>query len=271
MTIARHTVPTASSDSADKAPARAGRLTAGGRSRLARILVAGTIAGASALALAAPAGATPPTPTYAGAATLFNTTTSAADAGGSADNFTINLPAGAACPGDTTSGGYLIDSYFVPQTTDVTTLNFSGGFPSTGYALYNSTNNHQFEAANTNSGTGQIAGIPQTLQFGAQVTRNHPTKATLLAGTGVWEVGIACDLNGALSSYWNTQVTFTPSTTDAGGFTWTDAPGAPTAPPQTPEVPVALGLPLAAAVIVGGYVLIRRRRVQGAHASTPAG
>ena len=116
-------------------------------------------------------------------------------------------------------------------------MNFTGGFPSTGYALYNSGNNKPFEAATTDSGTGLIAGIPQTLQFGAQVTHSHPTKATLLAGSGVWEVGIACDLNGALTSYWNTQVTFTSSTTDSGGFTWTDAPGAPTAPPRPPRSP----------------------------------
>jgi len=267
MKIARRSEPILGSTPAHKGMDGTRRLMSGGRSRLVRILLAGTVTGASALALAAPAGAA----TYQGAATLYNTSTSQADSGGSADNFTVNLPAGAACPGDTTSGGYLIDSYFVPQSTDVTTLSFTGGFPSTGYALYNSTNNHPFEAANTNSGTGQIAGIPQTLQFGAQVTRSHPTKATLLAGSGVWEVGIACDLNGTLTSYWNTQVTFTPSTTDGGGFTWTDAPGAPTAPPQTPEVPVALGLPVAAAVIVGGYVLIRRRRVHGAPTSTPAG
>jgi hypothetical protein len=95
--------------------------------------------------------------------------------------------------------------------------------------------------------------------------------ATLLAGSGVWEVGIACDLNGVLTSYWNTQVTFTASNTDAGGFTWADAPGAPTAPPETPEVPVTLALPVAAAVIVGGYVLMRRRRAHTASAGTPVG
>jgi hypothetical protein len=234
---------------------------------MARLMIAGTVAGASALALAAPAGAA----TFAGPATLFNTATSVADSGGSADTFTINLPSGAACPGDTTTGGYLIDSYFVPQSTDVTTLSFTGGFPSTGYALYNSTNNHPFEAANTNSGTGQISGIPQTLEFAAQVGHNKPTKATLLANSGVWEIGIACDLNGVLTSYWNTQVTFTASNTDAGGFTWADVPGAPTPPPATPEVPYTLALPVLAAVIVGGTVLIRRRRVHGAHAGTPAG
>jgi hypothetical protein len=266
MKIARRSSPIVNSTRAQQATGGNRRRSSGGRSRLVRILLAGTVTGVSAVALAAPAGAA----TYEGAATLYNTTTSQPDSGGSGDNFTVNLPSGAACPGDTTSGGYLIDSYFVPQSTDVTSLSFTGGFPSTGYALYNSTNNHPFEAANTNSGTGQIAGIPQTLQFGAQVTRNHPTKATLLAGSGVWEVGIACDLNGVLTSYWNTEVTFTASNTDPGGFTWADVPGAPTPVPSTPEVPYALVLPFLAAAIVGGSVLVRRRRAHG-NAATPVG
>jgi hypothetical protein len=236
---------------------------------MARLLLAGIVVGASALALAAPAGAT--TPTFEGSATLFNVATSTADKGGSADDFTINLPAQAACPGDTTSGGYLIDTYLVPQSTDVSSLTFSGGFPSAGYALYNSSNNQAWTAKNTNTGTGQIAGVPQTLQFLNQVNHNHPTLATLLAGSGVWEAGIACELSGALTFYWNTQVTFTASQTDAGGFTWTDAPGAPTPPASTPEVPYTLTLPVLAAVIVGGSVLVRRRRGHGAHAGTPVG
>jgi hypothetical protein len=249
--------------------APAGRPRTAARRRVARLLLAGTVAGASALALAAPAGAT--TPTFEGPATLFNNSTGRPDSGGSADLFTVNLPAGAACPGDTTTGGYLIDTYLVPQSTAVTSLTFSGGFPSSGYSLYNSTNNHAFNAANTNTGTGQIAGIPQTLQFLNQVNHSHPTIATLLAVSGVWEAGIACELSGALTYYWNTQVTFTGSQTDAGGFTWTDVPGAPTPPPSTPEVPYTLALPVLAAGIAGGSVLVRRRRGHGAHARTSVG
>jgi hypothetical protein len=165
---------------------------------------------------------------YTGTATMADDSGTALSAGASATPFTLNLPAQAACPGDSTTGGYLVDSYLVPQSTNFGTLSFSGGFPSTGYSLYNSTNNKAFAAANTATGTGQIIGIPNTLEFGSQVGHGKPTLANLLAGNGVWEAGIACELSGALTDYWNTEVTFTASTTDVGGgFVWSAVPGPP--------------------------------------------
>jgi hypothetical protein len=211
-----------------------------------------------ALTVAVPAGAA--TPSYQGPATLANQTTSGSNSGGSTDLFTLNLPALAACPGDSTTGGYLVDSYLVPQSTNFGTLSFSGGFPSTGYSLYNSSSNKAFAAANTATGTGQVIGIPQTLELGAQVGHSKPTLTNLLGGTGVWEVGIACELSGALTSYWNAEVTFTASASDPDGFTWAAVPGPQTPPAVTPEVPYALILPLLGAGIIGGILLIRRRR-----------
>ena len=166
------------------------------------------------------------TPTYSGAATIADGSSDLTElSGGSAALFTFNLPAQAACPGDTTTGGYLVDTYLVPEATMVSSLSFSGGFPSVGYALYDSSNNKAWAAENTATGTGQIISIPNSFEFGAQVGHSKPTLTNLLANSGVWEAGIACELNGALTDYWNTEVTFTASTSDAGGFTWTQVPG----------------------------------------------
>jgi hypothetical protein len=166
------------------------------------------------------------TPTYSGAATIADGSSDATElSGGSASLFTFNLPAQAACPGDTTTAGYLVDTYLVPEATAVSSLSFSGGFPSVGYALYNSSNNKAWAAQNTATGTGQIIAIPNSFEFGAQVGHSKPSLTSLLANSGIWEAGIACELNGALTDYWNTEVTFTASTSDPGGFTWTQVPG----------------------------------------------
>ena len=174
------------------------------------------------------------TPTYSGAATIADGSSDTTElSGGSASLFTFNLPAQAACPGDTTTGGYLVDSYLVPQSTPLSSLTFSGGIPSAGFALYNSANNKAWVAQNTDTGTGQIIGIPDTFEFGAQVGHSKPTVTNLLANSGVWEVGIACELSGALTNYWNTEVTFSASTSDPGGFIWTQVPGNQTTPTTT--------------------------------------
>ena len=174
------------------------------------------------------------TPTYSGAATIADGSSDATElSGGSASLFTFNLPAQAACPGDTTTGGYLVDTYLVPEATIVSSLSFSGGFPSVGYALYDSSNNKAWAAENTATGTGQIISIPNSFEFGAQVGHSKPTLTNLLANSGVWEAGIACELNGALTDYWNTEVTFTTSSSDPGGFTWTQVPGDQTTPTTT--------------------------------------
>jgi hypothetical protein len=168
------------------------------------------------------------TPTFSGPATVADGSSDQTElSGGSAALFTFNLPSAAACPGDTTTGGYLVDSYLVPQSTALSSLTFSSGFPSAGFALYNSANNKAYVAQNTNTGTGQISGIPNTFEFGStsQVGHSRPSLTNLLSGTGVWEAGIACELNGALTDYWNTEITFTASTSDPGGFVWTQVPG----------------------------------------------
>jgi hypothetical protein len=168
------------------------------------------------------------TPTFSGPATIADGSSDQTELnGGSASQFTFNLPSAAACPGDTTTGGYLVDSYLVPQSTALSSLTFSSGFPSAGFALYNSANNKAYVAQNTNTGTGQITGIPNTFEFDStsQVGHNRPSLTNLLSGTGVWEAGIACELNGALTDYWNTEITFTASTSDPGGFVWTQVPG----------------------------------------------
>jgi hypothetical protein len=237
------------------------------RSRLVRsgLMVTVALVASTTLIGVQAAGATSPPPT--GSAVIANGS-GPLPSGGSADQFTLTLPSGAACPADSATGGFQVYSYLVPQSTDLSTLNFKGGHPSTGLGLFIT---GTYYHANTAVGSPALVyNIPSTFTFDAVFKKT--TLSTLLNGgsVGVWELGLACgDTNngGALSNYWNTEVTFTASTSDPDGFVWSDTPGA-----ATPEVPYALVLPVLGAAIIGGAVLIRRRRSAGSPVvGTPAG
>ena len=151
--------------------------------------------------------------------------------GGSTTQFTVALPAQAACTGDTASDGYHVYSYLVPEGTNLSSLTFIG-HPSTGYGLYENTPKY-WGAQNTAPVTGQIIGIPNNFEW---ASANIPLATLLFTGTGssatgVWEAGIACaNSSGALTDNWNIEVTFAASSGDADGFTWSTG-GTP--PPTT--------------------------------------
>jgi hypothetical protein len=73
-----------------------------------------------------------------------------------------------------------------------------------------------------------------------------------------WEGGIACaNTDGVVTNYWNSNVEFTASSTDPGGFTWKVL--------DQPSSTVNLGLWISAALIVaaagfGAMALVLRRR-----------
>jgi hypothetical protein len=172
----------------------------------------------------------------ASASTLNGIATTASPAGqtylasgGSNTDFTVTLPANAACTGDSAHNGYHVWSYLVEKGANVaaTTFNADTG-PSQGLGLYESDANY-YGPANTAQTTGQIIGIPNDFQWGAAVAGGDFTAAQLLytGGTsGIWEGGIACaNGSGVLSDNWNTEITFTASGSDPNGFTWSAIPG----------------------------------------------
>jgi hypothetical protein len=148
--------------------------------------------------------------------------------GGSTTQFTVTLPANAACSGDTATDGYHVYSYLVPKGTDLSTVTFIGT-PSTGYGFVNNVGVY-YGAANTAIGTGQIVSIPADFEWGPLVSVDDVPLDTLLYSdsntSGVWEAGIACaNSEGALSDNWNTEVTFDAHAADPNGFIWSAIPG----------------------------------------------
>ncbi len=226
------------------------------RSSIRDAALVGVLAATTAL-WALPA-ATASASTLNGTATITNPSNNVAlTSGGSTTVFTVVLtPSPADCSGDTATDGYHVYSYLLPQATTVTTDDFSTGSPSEGLGLVDSSG--YYGPANTAPTTGQIINIPADFEW-ADLLSLGETAANLDNGSSaVWDAGIACaNSSGAVTDYWNTQVTFTASTSDPNGFVWSAGPGT-----QTPEVPWAATLPVAGALILGGGLWFSRRRTK---------
>jgi hypothetical protein len=151
-------------------------------------------------------------------------------AGGSATEFDLVPPAGAACSGDSTKGGYRIQSYIVPASVDPRTLTFDfvGPIPSGTGAnlrtpLFSSTGTTFVDGltavATGGSPEGRLTNIPSFsfAVFGADGPSFIPA--------GTYNLGLACTLGNAsatqLDKYWNVQLTFTVDPADQpSGITW---------------------------------------------------
>ncbi len=148
-------------------------------------------------------------------------TTNYLASGGSNSLFTVSLPLGAACDGDTASHGYHVYSYLVPKGTNLSTVTFEQN-PSTGFGIFDA-NDDYYGPVNTGIGTGLVLNAPNNFQWAPLAA----VSSTLLSTTGgVWEAGLACaNTSGVLTDNWNTEVTFTASSSDPNGFVWSDVPG----------------------------------------------
>jgi hypothetical protein len=158
--------------------------------------------------------------------------------GASTIPFTVSLPAQAACDGDTATGGYHIYSYLVEKGTNLSTVTFVN-FPSVGFGLVDNTGNY-YGPVDTAIGTGQIVSIPNNFEWGPLVSGGGVTLAQLLytgtgaTASGIWETGLACaNTSGVLADNWNIEITFTASSTDPTGFTWSAVPTGSSAPAFT--------------------------------------
>ncbi len=149
--------------------------------------------------------------------------------GGSATVFALTPPAGASCTGDSTTGGYRVQTYMVPASIDPATLTFGpqGPLPagtgaslrqplfSAGTPVINKTT----AVASTAGGPGLLTGLP-TISFGL-----FGASGPQIVPPGLYNLGYACTLGVAsatqLDKYWNVQLTFSADPTDVpAGITW---------------------------------------------------
>jgi hypothetical protein len=183
--------------------------------------------------------------------------TSSLNGGASASVFSVSLPADAKCPGDTAHKGYLVDSYVVPVGTDLNSLTFVGGYPNVGVDLI------------TTEGVPWVANYTQP--FSATMPLPFPAFSwsrydheTKYLPMGTYNVGIACaDEHNRIVSYWNTQVRFTASSTDPGGFTWAVAHGYRAGGGGHPAA-LIVGLFFLILAVIAGVIWLRSRRPRAA-------
>ncbi|HVT78002.1 MAG TPA: hypothetical protein VHD87_13290 [Acidimicrobiales bacterium] len=154
------------------------------------------------------------------------------DAGNAGTNFSLKLPDGAACSGDSQGGEYRVQSFMVPASVDPSTLTFDGGGPipnGLGAALRQplfQTNTSPFVNGATNvaahpGGPGVIIDIP-AFNLGVLPPAQVPA--------GDYLVGIACTKGEAgpkqLDRYWSATLHLGSAATPGAALSWTAAPDA---------------------------------------------
>lgn len=138
--------------------------------------------------------------------------------GRSATQFTLRLPPGAGCPGDSANDQWRVQSFIVPSTDDPGALRYAEVAPAGDgrYALYDVFTApfvHILTDANSGPGRpGVISPLP-ALSFAVFPPGTLPA--------GRYRIGIACTLFRETAKYWDTEIVITQSPGDEPGqLTW---------------------------------------------------
>jgi hypothetical protein len=217
--------------------------------------------------LAAPARAAPPTGALhrAGDAAVVAAGDHGAtlDHGGSTTTFTIALPSGADCPGDSEHEQWRVQSFLVPIGDDPGTLRYGivGPQGTNQYALYD-VDTHPFVDVLTppNAVSGRHGAIPAIPAIDFAV---FPPG---LLPPGRYRVGIACTLFRVTATYWDTEIVIAADVADhPAQLTWrsaaatTGSGNSTGAGSRLTSIPVLLVAVLAAAGATAGTIAVRRR------------
>jgi len=190
------------------------------------------------------------------------------DHGTTATPFSLQLPAAAACRGDSANESYRVQSYMVPASVDPATLEFGsvGPLPVGTGAKFREplfdidTNpyvNAQTAMATHPHGPGPIINIP-SFNFAVLKAGDVPT--------GTYNIGIACTKgaasNSQLDTFWNVQIVVSVGPSRDDPVVWRTTAAASSSPgPIHAAAPVPAN-PAAGATPGGG--------AQGRSVSTPA-
>lgn len=144
--------------------------------------------------------------------------------GASATLFSVRLPDGAACPGDSEHDQWRVQSFIAPIDDDPATFTYNVIAPDGEgrYALYLQTTrpfiNMVTQSNSTVGAPGQIGGVP-SMSFAVFPPGTLPA--------GRYRIGIACTLFHETAKYWDSELDITETPSDQPGqLTWV-APNAP--------------------------------------------
>ncbi len=187
--------------------------------------------------------------------------------GGSRDPFTLDLPAGAACPGDSADDGYRVSSYMVPASVHPGEVTYDGLGPSPrvhgryeGFQqpLYDVTSAFFVSALTADAeepGAPGLIAQPPMFDLAVYAVGDLPA--------GAYRIGIACTLSNDVVRVWDTQLRVVEDAADEpAGVRW-EAVGVAQdggSGGSTTAVAVAVALGIAGAAGAAGLVLIRRRQ-----------
>lgn len=151
----------------------------------------------------------------AGNATISEPTTGAPLLAGQKDtDFTLKLPEGAACTGDSANDGYRVQSFMVPEGVDPATLTYGNNGPEPlgvgdefSQPLYRTTTeayvNQQTANATTPGGPGPIINIPA---FDFMVFTDP---GMVPAGTYILGISCTAPTTGDVDRFWTAKMTVT--------------------------------------------------------------
>ena len=185
------------------------------------------VAVTSAIAVAAVGLVSPSAHALPAGSPAAGTSTLSPTSGNSATTISLTPPAGAACAGDSATGGYRWQTFMAASSVDAGTITYAGGSPvAQGTAfiqpLFSIAGSPVTDQLTTVT-TALITGVPSMSIGGVFPAGFVPA--------GNYNIGFACTLAGATTSFWSTPIVIT--TNAAGGpaqinFSLNVAPAAPT-------------------------------------------
>jgi hypothetical protein len=189
--------------------------------------------------------------------------------GSDTTTFTFLTTGGFCSTASTLTGGDSLDSFVVDDSkvpaSQLQNLTFPGGVPTmgtyTGAVLDDASG--PFTSRGTNPPTTGTQGNWGNNTEGPFNWNTYIATGDYGPGNdiydGTWDIGIACVTQAGTidnGEFWSSQMSFTSGGTNALPFNWASQPG-----PTTPEVPLALILPLSGAgILLAGVFLMRRRQ-----------
>lgn len=143
--------------------------------------------------------------------------------GGSATPFTVVLPEGATCPGDSASDDWRVQTFMIPVGDDPGSIEYGFAGPEgTQFPLFAAdTRPYAHQLLPVNAGPGLPARIPAVPPLTFTI---FPADAIAL---GEYRIGVACTFFRLTAKYWDTEIVLTASADDTPSqFVWTvvDAP-----------------------------------------------
>jgi hypothetical protein len=153
--------------------------------------------------------------------------------------FSLELPTGAACTGDSTNGGYRVQSFMVPEGIDPAGLTFGplgplpkglgADFRQPLYAVSSTPfSNAPTNLADEPGGPGTIINVPS---FDLSVFSADDLEV------GAYSIGIACTKGPPsptqLDKYWTTRLDLSPASRPGEAPSWTTPASAPRPTPAT--------------------------------------